>query len=308
MAESKIQKSGSVLDYIKLHAIVLVWGFTGVLGNIITISSLDLVFYRTMIAVAGMFIAAKISKIDLGIARDQLLKLIGVGFLVGLHWSLFFAAVKVGTTSVGMIGLSTTTLWTALMRPFFLKQKISYFEVGLSLIVIAGLLFILNENPDLSTALFLSIGAGFVAAVFSNLNGHLTKEFNHHVIAFYELLGAFFVSAGMIFIMSTWIEPRDNVFVLPIAKDWLYLVILSIFCTVIPYAHSVELLRRLSVFNTNLAVNLEPVYAMILAALILNEHEKLTYSFYVGSAVIVASVLCYPLRSSLLNLLKRFLR
>lgn len=275
-------------DYAKLHFIVLIWGFTGILGALISLPTMNLVVYRTALAALGLVLLMLWNRRSLSTDPAMLLKLLGTGLLVGLHWVLFFGAVKAGGASIGMIGLSTATLWSALMGPFFSKQSVSSLEVFLGVLVVGALGYILNAEFRHAEGLILSVLAGLVAALFSFLNGSFVRVVHHHTIALYEMIGALIFAwiAAWVSGQWEWQAPSD--------QDWLYLLALAWACTVYPYSECVALLKKISVFATNLSVNMEPVYGMILAALILQEHHVLTFRFYVGSALIIASVLLYP--------------
>ncbi|MCX6127252.1 MAG: DMT family transporter [Proteobacteria bacterium] len=282
-------------DHVNLHIIVLIWGFTGILGAKIHLPAIDLVIYRTCIACAGFALVLRLTGVSMRENQATIFKLIGVGLLVGLHWVLFFAAVKTGGASIGMIGLSTATLWSALISPFFLRKRISLIEITLGMVVILGLAYIFRAEKAHVKGLILSILAGLAASVFSHLNGQFTKRIHHHVISFYEMIGAGLTCLLALIVAGPVLAQRDWHLQNPSNSDMAYLLLLGLACTVYPYAASVELLKRLSVFTANLTVNLEPVYGMILAAIFLGEHHVLTHDFYIGGAVTVTAVIAYPL-------------
>ncbi len=283
-------------DYLKLQLIVAIWAFTGVLGALISLPALDLVVYRTALAAFGLAVIMASTRRPFRIKRASLCKLLATGFLVGLHWVLFFAAIKLGGASVGMIGLSTSTLWSALLAPLFLRQNISRLELLLGAVVIAALSYIFQADFHHGLGLLLSVLSGLAAAVFSFCNGRLTRYLHHHQIAFYEIIGAgLFALLCLPFAEIILGEQRLSWINLPTKNDLLSLLILAWGCTIYPYSECVELLKRLSVFVTNLFVNLEPVYGMILAALILQEHKMLTPEFYWGSSLIISAVILYPI-------------
>jgi drug/metabolite transporter (DMT)-like permease len=277
-------------DYAKLHFIVLIWGFTGILGAAISVPAVHVVVWRTLVAFIGLFVLIRWQGTVIFPGWPVVRNLVLTGFLVGIHWMTFFAAVKIGGASLGMIGLSTSTLWVALMAPFFLKKKISTLEIILGILVVLMLSFIAHAEFSRILGLTLSIVAAFFASIFSYFNGRFSKYVNHNVIAFYEMVGAFIVSLGFV-IFS---QDSNSLFVLPSLKDAALIACLALFCTVYPYAASVELLKRLSVFTVNLSVNLEPVYGIILAAIFLKEHVVLNSNFYIGSLALIGIVISYP--------------
>jgi drug/metabolite transporter (DMT)-like permease len=281
-------------DQVKLHFIIMIWGFTGILGALISVPALDLVTYRTGIAALSFFVILKLTRIPLFNEQSDTFKLLGVGFLVGLHWVLFFAAVKVGGASIGMIGLSTSAFWSALIAPQFTKMALSWLEILLGIVVVAALAYIFRFESKNGLGLLLSVGAGLLAAIFSHCNGQLVKRLSPHIISFYEMIGALLVCLLALAARELFFPYLYGPVAIPSLKDFGYLLLLALVCTVYPYAASIELLKRLSVFSTNLTVNLEPVYGMVLAALILREHQVLSKNFYFGAFVIVFAVFSYP--------------
>jgi len=280
-------------DQLKLHLIILIWGFTGILGALIAIPALDLVTYRIFIASICFFVILKFSGSS-RLNRKDALQLLGVGLLVGSHWILFFGAVKVGGASIGMIGLSTGAFWSALIAPKFTKMPLSTLEIVLGIVVVCALVYIFRAESKNGLGLILSVGAGLLAAVFSHCNGQLIKRLSQQVIAFYEMVGALVACLLALFLRELLFPTNVTFLEVPSLNDIGYLLLLALVCTVYPYLASIELLKRLSVFTANLTVNLEPVYGMVLAALILKEHLILTTAFYIGASVIVVSVFFYP--------------
>ena len=281
-------------DQLKLHIIIVIWGFTGILGALISIPALDLVTYRTFIAAISFFVILKYSAEPLLKDRADILKLLGVGFLVGCHWMLFFGAVKVGGASIGMIGLSTSAFWSAIIAPKFTKMALSWLEILLGIVVVFALVYIFRAETKNGLGLILSVAAGLLAAVFSHCNGQLVKRLSQQVISFYEMIGALSVCILALLGREMFFPVESGLLAAPSLKDAGYLLLLALVCTVYPYSASIELLKRLSVFTTNLTVNLEPVYGMVLAALILKEYQVLSQDFYRGALIIVVAVFFYP--------------
>ena len=284
--------NASIKDYLMLHFIVLIWGFTAILGLLISIPALELVFYRTLIAsigVAGLFL---IKKKKLLLPKSDILKVSGVGFVIAFHWTLFFWSAEVSTASVCLAGMATTSLWTAFIEPIFNRTKIKWYEVALGLMVISGLLVIFSFESGYWLGLSMALASAFLAAVFSVLNGRLAHQHNPYQITFYEMAGACLFSALFMPIYSNFI--KDGLKMNWEGYDWFWLFILGGICTVYAFSVSVDLMKRLSVFSINLTINLEPVYGIVLAVLIFGESEKMTPQFYLGTAIILVSVLTYP--------------
>lgn len=276
-----------------LHLIVLIWGFTAILGLLISLPAIELVFYRTLIAsvgVAGLFL---LKRKNLLIPFPAMIKVTGVGFVIAMHWILFFWSARVSTASVCLAGMATTSLWTAFVEPLFNRTKIKWYEVGLGLMVISGLLVIFSFESGYWLGLSMALASAFLAAVFSVLNGKLAHRHNPYQITFYEMAGACLFTLLFMPIYSNFMTD-EGLQLNWIGHDWFWLFILGVICTVYAFSVSVELMKRLSVFSINLTVNLEPVYGIVLAVLIFGESEKMTPQFYLGTAIILVSVLTYP--------------
>jgi drug/metabolite transporter (DMT)-like permease len=283
-------------DYLLLHFIVLIWGVTSILGLLISLPSLELVFYRTLLAAIGVAVLMGIRKESLRVAPLDLLKIVGVGVLISLHWIFFFWSAKVSTASVCLAGMATTSLWTSFLDPLINKKRIKPFEVALGLLVISGLLVIFQFENGYWLGLFMALAAAFLSALFSILNGRLTFRYSPYQITFYEMAAASLVA--LLFLpLYSYIDGSAIQWDWK-GMDWFWLLILAGICTVYAFSVSVELMKRLPVFSINLTINLEPVYGILLAVLIFGEKEKMTQEFYLGTGIIFVSVLIYPVINS----------
>jgi drug/metabolite transporter (DMT)-like permease len=280
-------------DYVKLHFIVFLWGFTAILGKLITIPSVEIVFYRVLLASFGLALLLLYRRRNFNLGIGEILKITATGVTIAAHWVLFFASVKVSTVSVCLAGMATITLFTSILEPLFDRRPLRLYEVFLGLMVIVGLYVIFRFTLNQTLGLLLALASAFLAALFTVINGKFTRRHNPYMITFYEMVGATVGIALFFPVYTTWFT--DGVLDLsPTAPDWLYLGILSLVCTVYAYSVSVELMKRLTAFAINLTVNLEPVYGIILAVIILNEDEEMNYGFYIGTLIILLSVLSYP--------------
>ncbi|MBL3657536.1 DMT family transporter [Fulvivirga sediminis] len=282
-------------DFLKLHFIVLIWGFTAILGLLISINSVEIVFYRTLMASVTLWVMLKLRKRNLKIGKSAILKVAGTGLIIAAHWILFFAAARVSTASVCLAGAATCSLWTSFIEPLFNKRKVKGFEVGLGLIVILGLYVIFQFEFNHALGLFMGIVAAMLAAIFSVINGKFSKEYNQFVITYYEMIGACVGCLLFFPIYKYFFLQGEELKLIPQGIDWFYLVILSLVCTVYAFSASVELMKRISAFMVNLTINLEPVYGILLAVIIFGEKEKMEPGFYYGTGIILLAVLLYPL-------------
>jgi len=282
-------------DYLHLHFLVVIWGFTAILGLFISVSAATLVVYRTLFAALGLgaILLARRSLRRLPAADTA--KLLATGLIMALHWMLFFGAARVANASVCLAGMATGSLWTSLLEPLFFKRPVRVLEVVLGAVVIAGLYLIFRFEFDRAAGLLMAIGSALLAAVFTILNSQYTRRYDALTITFYEMTGAFVGSLGFLGLYLALVN--EPVALVPAAGDWLWILILALVCTVYAYTASVRLMRKFTAFAINLTVNLEPVYGIVLAYLIFGERERMTPGFYVGTLVILLAVLAYPLLS-----------
>lgn len=282
-------------DYLQLHFIVLLWGFTAILGLLISIPALELVFYRTLLAIAGLGAILLIRKQSVKLDGAAIIRLIFTGTIVGMHWVLFFASARVANASICLAGMATCSLWTSVLEPFVNKKAVKWYEVVSGLVIMAGLYVIFRFEFNQMLGLTLALASAFLASVFTVINSRFTKKYHHQTITFYEMIGAWLVSLISLPIYQHLLNNGEPLQLIPQATDWVWIMVLAWACTVYAYAASVELMKRLTAFAVNLTVNLEPVYGILLAAVFFNEHEQLTGGFYMGAAIILVAVLTYPL-------------
>jgi drug/metabolite transporter (DMT)-like permease len=289
-----MQNQGTVRDYLMLHFVVMIWGVTAILGLLISLPALELVFYRTLIAAVGVALVAFFRKKELIVSVPELLKILGVGVLISLHWIFFFWSARVSTASVCLAGMATTSLWTAFVAPMINRTKIKWYEVGLGLMVISGLLVIFQFESGYWLGLSMALISALLSALFSVFNGRLTMRHNPYQITFYEMGAASLFALLFMPIYAEFLTDGQPIQWAWQGNDWFWMLILSGICTVYAFSVSVELMKRLSVFTLNLTINLEPVYGIVLAVVIFGEKEKMTPQFYLGTLIILISVLIYP--------------
>jgi drug/metabolite transporter (DMT)-like permease len=273
-----------------LHLTVIVWGFTGILGALITINETHLVWYRVLIAFTSLYIYFKWTKKDIKVSRNVFLKLFFTGAIVGLHWILFFGAIKNSTVSVAMVCLSSLTLFTAILEPILNKTKISKLEVIVGLLIIFGIYLIFKFETQYKVGIIMGLTSALCASLFSIINAKQAKNRPATIISFYELLGAFFWVSIYLFIIGGF---NSSMKLIPL--DLIYLLILGTICTSVAYVAGVSVMKELSAFRVALITNLEPVYAIILALIIFGKDEKMTNGFYLGAVVILGAIFLFPL-------------
>lgn len=278
-------------DYVNLHFLVFLWGFTAILGKLITIPAVEMVFYRTLLSAIGMAVLMLMRRDTFNVSTPDVIKLLLTGVVVGAHWLTFFLAVKISNPSTALVGFATCSLWAALLEPIVKKQKIQMVEVFLGIVVVVGLYIIFSFDFKYPLGLFLGILSGVTVAIFGVINSLMVRRIKSTTITFYEMTGACLsIAVSMLFMTDLQLVPS--------ALDWLWIAILALVCTVYAYAIAIELMKRLSVFFIQLSLNLEPVYGIILALLIFGESEVMAWSFYVGTLIILAAVMLYPFLKS----------
>lgn len=272
---------------LRLHFIVLLWGFTGVTGKLVSFSALPLVFWRMLIATFVIMVLLLVSKKSFKINQKQLLSYIGVGFVIGLHWILFFGAIKVSNVSVALSTLSTGALFTAFLEPLFFKTRFKLYEVILSLIVAFCIWLIFRASPEYWLGILLGIACSFLSAIFSIFNAQLQKkpENTAQKMMFYEML------SGWILVATVLLFTGDMGQILDFRSyDLPLILVLGGLLTAYPMIESISLMKHISPFTLLLAVNLEPVYGIVLAYFIFGESETMSPLFYVASLIMILAI------------------
>jgi len=282
-------------DYLHLHFLVLIWGFTAILGLLITIPPVEVVFYRTLIASAGLALLLYFQKLSFALGKQGVLKLLLTGILIAGHWILFFGSARVSTASVCLAGMATTSFWTSFLEPLVLKTRIKWFEVMLGVVVIIGLYIIFHFEFNHALGLAMALVSAFLAALFTVINARFAKVYHHHQVTFYEMVGACLSIALFFPIYQATLAESGKLNLSLSSMDVVYISLLAIVCTVYAYSASIDLMKKISAFSVNLTINLEPVYGIILAVIIFGEKEKMHPGFYLGAAIILISVFAHPM-------------
>ncbi|MDY8137723.1 DMT family transporter [Aquimarina sp. 2201CG5-10] len=280
-------------NYFHLHFIIFIWGFTAILGELISIEALSLVWYRMLIASGFIYLFIYFKKISLVVSRKVFLTLFIAGVVIALHWITFFAAIKVSNVSITLAVLSTGAFFTSILEPIFYKRKLIWYEVLFGVLVIAGLYVIFNVEGDYLYGIIYALCSAFLSSVFSLINGKVAKQYNSSMISFYELLsGVGFVTIYLLglTIFGGEAEGFSIAFFQVSLSDWLYLFILASVCTAYAFIGSVQVMKYLSPYTVMLTTNLEPVYGILLAFLIFGDSEKMSPQFYYGALIILGTV------------------
>ncbi|MBP6183275.1 DMT family transporter [Flavobacterium sp.] len=280
-------QKGNLKSYLNLHLIVFIWGFTAILGALISIQADALVWYRMLFAAIFLFAFILFKKESFQIPTKEFFKLIFVGLLIALHWIFFFEAIHVSNVSITLAVFSLGAFLASILEPIFYGRKVLWYEVFFGLIIIAALAMILQVEINYFEGIMYALASIIIGVLFTLMNGKLIEKHEPSVITFYEFLaGVFFISIYFLF------TNKFNVdFFILTTKDWIYLLVLSSICTAYAFTASVKVMRILSPYTVMLTTSLEPVYGIVLAYFIIGGKEKMSFEFYIGAILIVITVI-----------------
>jgi len=279
-------QNDNLKSYLHLHLIVFIWGFTAILGELISLDALPLVWFRMLMAVGFIVLFMLYKKTDITIPRKTIMVFLLLGLVIALHWLTFFKAIKVSNISVTLACLSTGAFFTSFLEPILYKRKVIWYEVFFGLLVVVGLYIIFNFEGDYYLGIILALTSAFLSALFSVVNGKYAKMYDSTVISFYELSGG--VLCFSIYLLLTNSFSKEFFILQPL--DWIYLIILSSICTSYAFIASVKVMKFISPYTVMLTINLEPIYGIILALLIFKDKEKMSPEFYLGALIILFTV------------------
>jgi len=272
-----------------MHFIVLIWGFTGVLGRLISVSALDLVWHRIVLAVVFLWAYQRLLGGQLQRIPNRRLTgtLILNGLVLMVHWVTFYAAIKLSNISLTLACLSTGPLFTAFLEPLIFRRKLAWSEVAVSFGVVVGLLMVVGSVQGQGLAIAVGLISSALSALFSVLNGRIVRDMDAASISFWELLAGL---AGLsLYLLAT--GALDATLSAPNPKDWAYLALLASFCTAFAFVQSVRIMRYLSPFTVVLTISMEPIYGILLALLVFGADEAMPPLFYAGFAVVLLMLL-----------------
>jgi len=294
--------------YIKLHIAIFLFGFTAILGKLISLQQIGLVWNRLWISCVGLIFLPGIIRGLKDLSKVDILRFTGIGIIVALHWVLFYGSIKLGNNaSITLACLATTPLFTSVIEPLLNRRKLLKTEVILGLMTIVGVYFVSGVGSFYYAAIVTAIISAFLASAFSTLNKKYLAHHNVLSVSFLE----FFSGWGFLCILLPFYYAYENGFYifpqnqetihywqftyLGIHSDWYYLIILGLLCTCLAFVFSLQALKHISAFTSNLSINMEPVYGIILAALFFKENNELNFEFYLGASIILGCVILHPL-------------
>jgi len=273
---------------LRLQFLVLLWGFTGLFGKLVTISALPMVWYRMMIAAFAIFIYLLWRKENYRVSKKHFFQLIGIGAIVALHWYTFYLSIKVSNVAIALSTLSLGALFTSIIEPIIFRRKIVLSEIILALIVSGCVAWIFQASPQYKLGIIYGVICSFLSALFSVLNSTLKDEVKSTSITLYEMIGGFITVNILMFLF------QSDGFIEVVNVGWsnfLWLTLLALIFTAFAQIEAVNLFKYFTPYTILLNVNLEPVYGIILASLVFGESEKMTPVFYIATSVMILSII-----------------
>ena len=271
---------------ILLHTAVFLAGWTGIFGRLISLGGLPLVWYRIMVSVAVLAIVLAFMGRLHKVGWAAFAKIAGCGGILALHWVAFFTSIQASNVSIGVACIATSCFFTTLLDPLINRKRISWIEVLISFIAISGVLLIFSLDIRYRLGIALGLLSAALYSLFSLLNINVARETGEDsaTMLLYELIGG-------VFCLSLLVPFFPLAEIIPQKADILWLLLLGSIFTVLPFLFQLQALRSLSAFTVNLAYNLEPVYSIAFAAILFGELQEVNFSFWLGIALIVISVL-----------------
>lgn len=278
---------------IRLHVAVFLWGFTGVLGRLISLNEGWLVWWRLLITVVSLWLyfawKGEIKKID----AKGFFKIGAIGTILALHWLFFYGSIKYSNVSIALTCLATSGLLSAVIEPLFFRKRINMAELVLGLFALAGIAVIYFSNLSFSAGIYIGLTAAVLSVTVSVLNKKLVAGYEPGVITLYQLTGGFL---GLTLLMPLYHRLFPGILIVPAGWDWLWLLVLGWICTIFTFFLYIAALKKVSAFTMNLTLTLEPVYGVLLAFAIFHENKSLSVNFYIGFLLILMAVVLQMLR------------
>ena len=276
-------------NHLHLHFLVFIAGFTAILGELITIQAIPLVWYRMTIAGILMFIFLRYKRINLSIPLNVKIRFFLAGVVIALHWITFFAAINTSNISITLAMFSTGAFFASLIEPLFYRRRIILYEIIFGLLVMVGVAMIMQVEGEYFYGIILGILSAFLSSLFAVLNGKFVQNYNAVTISFYEFI------SGILFISIFLAFDHEHGFSVSFFNitfgDFIYLLILASICTACAFIASVYVMKHITPFSVVLTYNLEPVYGIIIAFIIFPDKERMPVIFYIGSSLIIFTVL-----------------
>ena len=280
--------------FIQLHLSVLLAGFTGLFGRLITLNEVDIVWYRMLFTTCILLVFTGLPRVG----WRKLLQLSGCGALLGFHWILFYGSIKASNVSIGVVCFSLIGFFTALLEPLLFRKRLSWPELFLSLITVAGVMCIFSLDARYRLGISIGVVSSAVCALYAICNKKASVGVRSRTVLLYQMAGGLVVVSAIIPAYLACFPAQQAVVVVPEGTNLWLMLCHALFCTVGMYLLQIQALKRLSAFTVNLTYNLEPCYTIILAFIVFGESREINFSFYIGIGLILLSVLLQTLNAS----------
>ena len=279
--------------FLQLHVAILLAGFTAILGKLIMLNEGYLTLYRMVISAFTLGLILLIRKTFAKVPRKRILEMMGVGCIVALHWVTFYGSIKYSNVSVSVTCLSAIGFFTSIFEPIIMRRRFDIMEMLLGLLAIAGIYLIFNFYPEYKLGIIFGIISAMLACLFPIFNKSFLKSVKPVMVTFYEMSGGVL---ALFVILPFYFHFFPAPYFIPTTSDFLWLLVLSWACTVFAFILSLNALKHISAFTTNLSYNFEPIYSIILAFIIFKENQFLGPGFYMGFTLIILAVTLQMMR------------
>lgn len=273
---------------IQLHLFVFLAGLTAPIGNLIQLNGLVLVFYRMLLTVIALIPIYLFQGSGIKVSFNEKMKLMLIGVLIAIHWVCFYGSIKLANVSIALVCISSVGIFTAILEPLINKSKFIWNDIFIGLLSLLGIFFIFQFDIHFRNGIIVGLLSALFASIFTIINKRLTSTYTTQTIQTFEMSGGLLFLTLVIFVLNAY---QKSAFILPTQSDWLWLVILALVCTVLANYLMLNALKKISAFTMNVTLNLEPVYGIIIAVILFDEHKQMGKGFYIGIVLIGISVL-----------------
>jgi len=277
-------------SFLQLHIAILLAGFTGVLGKLITLNEGLLVWYRLLITGATLWILMRLTQKMQSLSSKQILSISGIGVLSALHWVFFYASIKYANVSVGLVCLSAVGFFSSILEPLINRVRINLTEIVFGVLSIFGIYLIFHFDTQYKTGIILGIISSFFAALFPILLKLAMRQINMQTVLTWQMTGGFL---ALSLVMPFYLKAFPVVSIIPSLNDFLWLLVLAWLCSVVAFQFSMNALKKLSAFTVSLSYNLEPLYGILMAFIFFEENKTLNQGFYLGLTVICLTLILH---------------
>ncbi len=273
---------------VQLHLFVFLAGLTAPIGNLIQLNGLVLVFYRMLLTVIALIPIYLLQGSLINVSFKEKMKLMLIGVLIAIHWVCFYGSIKLANVSIALVCISSVGIFTAILEPIINKSKFIWNDIFIGLLSLLGIFFIFQFDIHFRNGIIVGLISALFASIFTIINKRLTSTYTTQTIQTFEMSGGLFFLTLVILVLNVY---QHSTFIIPTQSDWVWLVILALVCTVLANYLMLNALKKISAFTMNVTLNLEPVYGIIIAVILFDEHKQMGKGFYIGIVLIGISVL-----------------